>query len=220
MSRVLDPQPFTPVEPVTEVLHGIEITDPYRWLEDQDSPRTRQWIAEQTAYTRPYLDAIPGRDHIRKRVEELLAIEVTSEPWAVGNRCFFLKRLRNHEQSSIVIKDGNAEERILVDPSLRATGCSTAVSIAAISRDGRFLAYSVRQGGTDHAALEILDVDKNIVLPDALPDGFCSGLAFAPDATGFYYSYRETYDTGRTTRQYLASLWNRAFSRHGSVLRG
>ena len=206
MSRVLDPQPFTPVEPVTEVLHGIEITDPYRWLEDQDSPRTRQWIAEQTAYTRPYLDAIPGRDHIRKRVEELLAIEVTSEPWAVGNRCFFLKRLRNHEQPSIVIKDGNAEERILVDPSLRATGCSTAVSIAAISRDGRFLAYSVRQGGTDHAALEILDVDKNIVLPDALPDGFCSGLAFAPDATGFYYSHRETYDT---RPNYKAVLWHR-----------
>ena len=206
MSRVLEPQPFTPLEPVTEVLHGVEITDPYRWLEDQDSTRTRQWIAEQTAYTRPYLDAIPGRDHIRQRVEELLAIGVTSEPWAVGNRCFFLKRLRNHQQPSIVMKDGTAEERVLVDPSRRATGSSTAVSIAAISRDGRFLAYSVRQGGTDHAALEILDVETNAVLPDTLPDGFCSGFVFVPDATGFYYSHRETHDS---RPYYKAVLWHR-----------
>src|SRR5258708_19579586 len=124
MSRVLEPQPFTPLDPVTEVMHGVEITDPYRWLEDQGSSRTRQWIAEQTAYTRPYLDAIPGRDHIRQRVEELLAIEVTSEPWAVGNRCFFLKRLRNHQQSSILMKDRPAGDRALVAPSRRPTGSS------------------------------------------------------------------------------------------------
>src|SRR5207253_2501613 len=62
--------PATPIEPVTEVLHGVEITDPYRWLEDQNSPRTRKWIEEQSAYTRAYFDAIPGRDRIRKRVEE------------------------------------------------------------------------------------------------------------------------------------------------------
>src|SRR3982074_545055 len=72
MPLVLEQPPFTPVEPITEVLHGVEITDPYRWLEDQNSPRTRKWIDEQTAYTRAYLDGIPGRDRIRKRVEELL----------------------------------------------------------------------------------------------------------------------------------------------------
>jgi len=52
-----------------EVLHGVEITDPYRWLEDQNSPRTRAWIEEQTAYARSYLDAIPGREQIRQRLE-------------------------------------------------------------------------------------------------------------------------------------------------------
>jgi len=157
MPRVLESPPFTPVEPVTEVLHGIEITDPYRWLEDQDSPRTRKWIEEQTAYTRPYLDAIPARDRIRDRVEELLAIEVISDPWKVGNRHFYLKRLRDSEQHSIVMKEGLAgEEKILVDPAFRGTGSSTAISIATISQDGRFLAYFVRQGGTDHAALEAI----------------------------------------------------------------
>ena len=207
MPLVLEPPPFTPVEPITELLHGVEITDPYRWLEDQNSSRTRKWIEEQTAYTRAYLDAIPGRDGIRKRVEELLTIEVTSDPWKVGNRHFFLKRLRNSEQHSIVMKEGIlGEEQILVDPVLRATGPSTAVSIATISQDGRFLTYSVRQGGTDHAALEILDVEKNVVLPDRLPDGFCTGFVFAPDATGFYYSHREAHDV---RPNYKAVFWHR-----------
>jgi len=207
MQIVVEPPPFTPVEPITEVLHGVEITDPYRWLEDQNSPRTRKWIEEQTAYTRAYLDAIPGRDGIRKRVEELLAIEVTSDPWKVGNRHFFLKRLRNSEQHSIVMREGLfGEERVLVDPVLRATGPSTAVSIFTISQNGRFLAYSVRQAGTDHAALEILDVEKNVVLPDRLPDGFCTGFVFAPDATGFFYSHREVHDA---RPNYKAAFWHR-----------
>src|SRR5712675_241312 len=91
--------PPTQAEPVTETLHGVEITDPYRWLEDQNSPRTRTWIEEQTAYTRGYLVAIPGREQIRERVRELLALkQVISEPWNVGDRYFFLKHCQNAEQ--------------------------------------------------------------------------------------------------------------------------
>jgi prolyl oligopeptidase len=208
MRSVVDPPPATPVEAVTEVLHGVEITDPYRWLEDQNSARTRQWIGEQAAYTRAYLDAIPARDLIRERAEELLTgKEVFSDPWKVGNRYFFLKRQQNNEQHSIVVREGlRGEDRILVNLKARAMGPATAVSIAAISQDGRFLAYSVRQGGTDHAALEILDVDKSVVIPDRLSDGFCNGLAFAPDASGFYYAHREAHDP---RPDYRAAFWHR-----------
>jgi prolyl oligopeptidase len=208
MRGVVDPPPATPIEPVTELLHGVEITDPYRWLEDQNSPRTRRWIEGQTAYTRAYLDAIPTRDLIRKRTEELLTgKEVFSDPWKVGNRCFFLKRQQYGEQHSIVVREGlHGEERILVDVNVCTMGPSTAVSIAAISQDGRFLAYSVRQGGTDHAALEILDVDKSVVIPDRLSDGFCTGFAFAPDASGFYYSHREAHDP---RPDYRGAFWHR-----------
>ena len=188
--------PPTQVEPVTEVLHGIEVTDRYRWLEDQNSPRTRAWLEEQTAYTRAYFDAIPGREQTRERVRELMALkEVISEPWNVGDRCFFLKRQQDREQPVIVMRNGLfGEETVLVDPALRAIGTSTAVSIVAISHDARFLAYSVRQGGTDHSALEILDIERNTVLPDRLPEGFCTGFAFEPDGTGFYYSHRDLRD--------------------------
>ena len=69
MAHVVEAPPLTPSDPVTEVLHGVEIVDPYRWLEDQKSPATQKWIEEQTAYARSYLDAIPDREVIRGRVE-------------------------------------------------------------------------------------------------------------------------------------------------------
>jgi len=200
--------PPTPVEPVTETLHGIEIADPYRWLEDQNSPRTRAWIEEQTAYTRAYFDAIPGREQIRERVRELMAFkEVISEPWNVGKLYFFLKRREDREQPVIVMRNGLfGEETVLVDPALRGAGSSTAVSIVAISHDARLLAYSVRQGGTDHSAIEILDLERNTGLPDRLPDGFCTGFVFALDSTGFYYSHRAVHDPWPN---HIAAVWHR-----------
>jgi prolyl oligopeptidase len=197
MAQAVQAPPPTPVELVTEILHGIEITDPYRWLEDQNSPRTRKWLDEQAAYTRTYFAAIPEREAIRTRVRELLAVkEVISEPWNVGDRYFLVKRRESEEQPVIVVREGLfGPETILVDPAERGSGTSTAVSITAISHDGRFLAYSVRQGGTDHAAIEILDVERNAVLTDRLPEGFCTGFVFAPDGTGFYYSHRELHDS-------------------------
>src|SRR6266536_1198437 len=119
MPHVVDAPPRTLIEPVTEVLHGVEIVDPYRWLEDQNSVATRRWIEEQTAYTRAYLDAIPDREVIRGRVEQLLALkEVISEPWNIGDRYFFLKRQRDGEQPVIVMRNGLfGDETVLVDPA-------------------------------------------------------------------------------------------------------
>jgi prolyl oligopeptidase len=207
MAHTVDTPPPTTVEPVTEVLHGLEITDPYRWLEDQNSPRTRKWLEEQAAYTRSYFASIPDRERIRTRVRELLAMkEIISEPWNVGDSYFFLKRQEDRDQPVIVMRDGLfGPETVLVDPAQRKSGNSTAVSIAAISQDGRFLAYSVRQGGTDHSSLEILDVERGVVLPDHLPEGFYMGIVFAPAGSGFYYSHRELNDP---RPNYRAAFWH------------
>jgi prolyl oligopeptidase len=199
--------PQTLIEPVTDILHGVPITDPYRWLEDQDSPRTRKWLEEQAAYTRTYFDSIPGRDSIRQRVSELLQTSSISEPWNVGERFFYLKRYKHAEQSVIVVARGlEGEEEVLVDPATRSTGNSVAVSIVDISTDGRFMAYSVRKGGTDHSAIEFLDIEHRKVLPDSLEEGFCRGLAFAPDDSGFYYSHRMVHDA---RPNYQAVMWHR-----------
>ncbi len=190
MPLTLNPPPPTPIEPVTEVLHGVPVTDPYRWLEDQNSPRTRKWLDEQTVYTRAYLDAIPGRDRIRKRVEELLAVEVVSEPWKVGERYFYLKRLAYQQQPAIMMRDGHSgDEVVLVDPSERGGGTATSVNILNVSKDGNVLAYGVRQGGQYSQVVEFFGVDRMEVLPDRLPPGFVYGLVFSANGRSFYYSH-------------------------------
>jgi prolyl oligopeptidase len=190
-SPAFNPPPYTPVEPVIERLHGVEVVDPYRWLEDQNSTRTRQWLAAQAAYTRAYFNKIPGRDRIRRRVAELLDVESVSEPRKVGDRYFYLKRTVGQEQPVIMMREGNGGAEIpLVDPAEMGQGTSIAVNILCVSNDGKLLAYSVRRGGEDSCAVRFLKVDQRQVLPDGLPNGFCRGLAFCPDNKGFFYVHR------------------------------
>src|SRR5258708_14409163 len=180
--------PSTPVEPITEMLYGIPVTDPYRWLEEQNSLRTRRWLEEQTAYTRAYLDAIPCRGRVRNRVSELLSCEAVSEPLNVGNRYVFMKRAAHEERPAIMMREGDAGEDVrLVEPAERDEGGTLAVNILNISSDARYLAYSVRYGGEDSCAVEIFDVYRRTTLPDRLPRGLCRGLAFLPEGNGFYY---------------------------------
>src|SRR5229473_2233138 len=128
-------RPLSPAEPVSEILHGVKLADPYRWLEDQNSPRTREWLEQKDAYTRAYLAAIPGREQIRQRVEELLAVETVFEPWRVGCHCFYRKRASYQEQPVILMRNSRTgEEFVLVDPRDISGDSSTAVNIAAVSR--------------------------------------------------------------------------------------
>jgi prolyl oligopeptidase len=194
MPTVMEPPPHSPMEPVTEILHGVAITDPYRWLEDQESPRTREWIRVQTRYARSYLDSIPGRERIRQRIRELLDVETYDSLQKAGNRYFFRKRLPGQEQPSVCMREGiDGPEQILVDPSLRGTGPYTAVKPVRVSPDGRLLLYEVKQGGERTGTFELLDIQKRKTLPDALPRGYLRGFAFAPDSSAFYY-VREVVD--------------------------
>ncbi len=188
MTLTITPPPLTPIESVSEILHGVKVIDPYRWLENQNSPRTREWLKEQNAYTRAYLDNIPGRECIRKRVAELLAVETVSDPWKVRNRYFFLKRKPYQEQPILMMREGEVGDDIpLVDPAEMDAGGELSVGIVSISRDASFLAYSVRHGGEDSSSVEFIDVNQRKILPDRLPRGLHRGLAFSRHGNGFYY---------------------------------
>ena len=173
-----------------DVYHGIELVDEYRWLEDGHSQRTRDWITEQTTRTRAYLDALPGRGTIRKRVEELQSFELIDTPVKVGSRIFFVKRAPNREQRTIMMRDTlQGEDIILVDPAEKRQGSAVAVTFLDVSGDGQFLVYAVKNGGEDSQEIEILDIDRKTVLSDRLPRGYFRGLAFSSDMKGFYYSH-------------------------------
>lgn len=188
MPQLITPLPASPVEPVTEMFHGVSVTDPYRWLEEQGSPRTRAWIEEQTCYARTYLDSIPGRERIRERIREFLAVETYDSLQRVGSRYFFGKRLRNQEQPCIYMRDGaDGEDQLLVDPVERGTGKYTAVKPLRVSPDGRLLLYEVKEGGERTGIFELLEIATRKRLSDLLPRGYLRGFAFAPDGKSFYY---------------------------------
>jgi prolyl oligopeptidase len=190
MPQLMTPPPCSAVEPVTEIHHGVSVTDPYRWLEDQGSPRTRVWIEEQTQYARAYLDNIPGRERIRERIREFLAVETYDSLQIAGGRYYFRKRLPDQEQPCIYMREGpDGEDRLLIDPAERGTGKFTAVKPLRVSPDGRLLLYEVKEGGERTGTFELLEIETRKRLPDLLPRGYLRGFAFAPDGKSFYYSH-------------------------------
>src|SRR6266478_9017406 len=187
MSVVFKSPPYTPVEPVTEIFQGLEVTDPYRWLEDQNSARTRQWIGEQTSYARSYLDAISGRDRVQQRVAELLAVEMIDMPYKVAGRYFFVKREAQRDQPVICMREGiDGQDQVLVDLQARGDGKEMTCRIVNISPSGKLLAYGVKRGGEDYQAVEILNVDDSKTLPDGLPHGHLASFTFAADSKSYY----------------------------------
>ena len=180
--------PHSLIEMVSDVLHGIPVPDPYRWLEDQHSPRTRAWIAEQTRYTRHYLEAIPGRARIRERIREYLTAGTYDSIQKAGTRYFFRRRFAEQEQPCICVREeADSNDQVLIDPAERGTGNYTAVKPLHVSPDGRLLLYEVKEGGERTSTYELLDIKTRKRLPDILPRGYLRGFAFAPDSRSFFY---------------------------------
>ncbi len=196
----LPPPPPTEVKPVTETIHGVTITDPYRWLEDAQSPATRAWIAAQMKYTEDYLAQVKIRPEIVKRLNELMRVETYSIPIEAKGRYFFTKRLAEENQGSIYMRNGitGADER-LVDATKLSADQNTNVSIADVSKDGSLLLYGVREGGADEESVHILDVNSGKEASDVLPRARYLGISLTPDKKGIYYSKFE----GKLTQVYL-----------------
>lgn len=197
MSRLTMAPPPSPAELVTETLHGVPVTDPYRWLEDQDSPRTRAWIEEQTRYARAYFESIPGRARIRERIRELLDVETYDSLQKAGSRYFFRKRLPGEEQPSIYMREGaDGKDQRLIDPRELGKGKYMAVKPLRVSPDGRLMLYEIKQGGERTGTFALFDIESRRTLPDTLRRGYLRGIAFAPGGNSFCYAH-EALDAAR-----------------------
>src|SRR5258708_18088288 len=110
--------PKTRTDNVAEVLHGVKIVDPYRWLEDQDSPETRKWIDAQMAYTRSVLDASPRRKEIVKRLDEMMRPESLGQVNYRRGRYYYMRRTPEQNQGVLMMREGmKAEPVVLIDPN-------------------------------------------------------------------------------------------------------
>ncbi len=180
--------PSTRTDNVKEVLHGVEITDPYRWLEDQDAPETRAWIDTQNAYTNSLISQIPGREQLRQRVAALLKVDSIGLPTERNGRYFFSKRGAEQDQSQIYMRQGpRGKDELLVDPLPMSPDHTITVGVRGVSKDGKLLVYAIRKGGEDETALRVMDVDARKELPDQLPRARYFSALLLPDKSGLYY---------------------------------
>ena len=183
------PPPETKVVEVVDTVHGVDIVDPYRWLEDQNSPETREWIAAQNAYTDSILGSLSKRDELKALAAKLIKIDTISIPIERGGRYFLTKKRADQELPVIYMRQGlDGEDKVLIDPHPMSEDQTTSVNIQDISHDGTLLAYGVRKGGEDEVEIRFLDVDTMEELPDVLPRGLYFGISMMPDKSGFFYS--------------------------------
>ncbi len=180
--------PDTRTELLVETLHGVEIADSYRWLEDQDAPETRAWIDQQNAYTDSVLTGLPGREALESVVARVLQVDAISLPNERDGRYFHSKRRADQDLSVVYVREGvEAEDRVLIDPHPMSPDHTVSVSLLDISQDGRLVVYGVRAGGVDEVSIRLRDVDTGADLPDDFPAARYGQVNLTPDKTGFYY---------------------------------
>ncbi|MYF62172.1 MAG: S9 family peptidase [Gammaproteobacteria bacterium] len=210
------PPPETAQDPVVDTMHGVVFTDPYRWLEDQDSPETRAWIAEQNAYSEQIVGESALRAGLEARLRELMDVPGVVYPQRHGDYEYFAYRKPGREVGAIyrrtapdepddVPLDVTADYEVVVDPlDLRADG-TTSVGIQDFSRDGRLMLYSIRDGGPDEIEVRVRDLESGEDLPDRLPRALYSSVAFTTDGTGFYFTHRSRQTGPRVRRHVLGT---------------
>ncbi|MFC5995212.1 prolyl oligopeptidase family protein [Pseudonocardia hispaniensis] len=176
---------------LVERLHGHDVADPYRWLEDPEDPRTRAWSAAQDVLAREHLDALPGRARFTATVRALLSSGSVSAPlWRAG-RAFFVRRLPDQEHAAVLVREpdgtGGFRERVLLDPlELDPTGLTT-LDAWTPSLEGTLLAYQVSRGGDEQSILYVLDVTTGEPVDGPIDRCRYSDIAWLPGGEELYF---------------------------------
>src|SRR4051812_12973581 len=188
----------TPREPVVDTYHGVEVVDAYRWLEDKTSEATREWTAAQDARARGYLEALPGRDAIRERFEEILKVEsIAYDDLSHGGSTYFALKIQPpRQQPFLVALDGlgdTAGERVLVDPNLLDASGALTIDWYCPSPDGSRVAVSLSEHGTEDGNVHVYDVATGETVDGPLwhvNSGTAGGsLAWREDSGAFWYTW-------------------------------
>jgi prolyl oligopeptidase len=169
--------------------HGTRVADPYRWLEDDNSAETKAWVEAQNKVTFAYLNQIPEREQIKKRLTELWNYEKYSAPFKRGDKYFYYKNDGLQNQSVLYVADSlNDKGRVLLDPNKLSADGTVALSGLSISDDGKLMAYGLANAGSDWQEWHFMNVETGEKLPDVLKNIKFSGASWTLDGKGVYYS--------------------------------
>ncbi|MCO6436458.1 MAG: S9 family peptidase [Phycisphaerae bacterium] len=187
---------------VVDVYHGVEVADPYRWLENPDSPESQAWIKAENQVTFDFLNSIDARSAIRERITELWDYEKRGMPKEEGGRFFYSKNDGLQNQSVLYVADSlNAAPRVLLDPNKLSDDGTVALSGTAVNDNGQLLAYGVSSGGSDWEEWHVRDVNSARDLSDVIKWVKFSGASWTKDGKGFFYSRYDAPDPSKELQE-------------------
>ena len=172
-----------------DTIHGVQVADPYRWLEDDNADETKAWVKAQNKVTFEYLGQIPAREKIETRLTALWNYEKYGIPFKEGGRYFFSKNDGLQNQSVIYTVDSLGDApRVLIDPNKLSKDGTVSLANYTISDDGKYMAYGLSDGGSDWRTFHVRDVATGKDLSDKLEWVKFSGASWTKDNRGFFYS--------------------------------
>ncbi|MBN1118949.1 MAG: S9 family peptidase [Bacteroidales bacterium] len=178
----------TKADRVFDDYFGVKIADPYRWLEDDRSAETMEWVKKQNEVTFGYLEKIPFRETVRKRLDELSNYERFGIPFRKGNKYYYFKNTGLQNQSVMyVTRDKSVEGEVFLDPNTFSEDGSTALGTMKFTEDGSLVAYTISPGGADWQNLVVMNATTKEMLPDTIHDVKFTGISWKGNE-GFYYS--------------------------------
>ncbi|HXP50496.1 MAG TPA: S9 family peptidase, partial [Bacteroidia bacterium] len=148
---------------------GTKVADPYRWLENDTSAETAQWVKTENEVTEAYLSKITFRDSLKKRLTQLYHYEKYSVPFKRGNYVFFYKNNGSQNQSVLYVQDGlTGSPRVLLDPNSMSKEGTVSISEIGVSNDQKYLAYALSRAGSDWNEFYVIDIASGKQLSDSL----------------------------------------------------
>ena len=181
--------PRTPRDAIVDVYHGTRVADPYRWLEQLDSPATAEWVKAQNQLSQPRLEALPQRPWLKRRLTALWNYERFEVPVKAGPHYFFRRNDGTQNQSVLYVTERlGTNGRVLFDPNTVSPDATIALADFTPSPDGRVLAYALSDGGTDWQTWKFRRSDDGQDLDDTIGRTKFWGVSWARDGSGVYYS--------------------------------
>jgi prolyl oligopeptidase len=173
-----------------DLLHGVEVADPHRWLEDDDDPEVAAWCDAQNQRTRAVLDALPSRDRWHARLTELLRAGQSGAPSVRGELVFSLDRWGDHDQAVLVVRRSpdESEGTVLLDPAALLGDTTATIDWYEPDHQGRRIAVGLSTGGSEQSTLRVLDVATGALLVDEIADTRACSLSWEPDGEAFAYT--------------------------------
>ena len=181
-------RPETRATEVAETIHGVDVRDPYRWLEDGGDPAVREWVAAQNAFTRSVLDALPGRRAVAERIRQALDVGVLGAAVPRGRHRFLTRRDAGMDQTVLTVSEAGAPARVLVDPAPLSEDGTTALDWWVPSPDGELVCVGVSDAGSEDSVLRLVRTATGEWLEDRITRCRWSAVAFEPGCGAILYT--------------------------------